>query len=132
VGRLVSWGTGELGKMTPAEWRVGEGVAVVDVVARRLRGHPRGLLHGNGDDGEQIVGGSNAETRRRFCTKEWMYRQQVFEGSAGFVDLDFIAQSEVDCWMAIDGDRQRRCPWRQMRNPSVDGGLDWGGRLVAQ
>jgi hypothetical protein len=83
--------------MTPAEWQAGEGVVVVDIVARRLRGHPRGLLHGNGeDDGEQIVGGSNAEAGRCFCTKEWIYRQQVFEGSAGFVNLEFIAQGKDD------------------------------------
>jgi hypothetical protein len=43
----------QLGKMTPAEWRDGvEGVVVVDVVARRLRVQPRGLLHSNNDDGE--------------------------------------------------------------------------------
>ena len=30
--------------MTPAEWRAEEGVAVVDVVARRLPRHPRGSI----------------------------------------------------------------------------------------
>jgi hypothetical protein len=34
---------------------------VVDVVARRLRGHPRGLLHGNGDDGERSGLGAHGD-----------------------------------------------------------------------
>jgi hypothetical protein len=46
----------ELGKLTPAEWRAGEGVVVMDIVARRLRGHPRALLHGNGEVGERSAG----------------------------------------------------------------------------
>ncbi len=63
----------ELGKMTPAEWQSVEGVVLVVVVARRLRGQLRGLLHGNGDDGERSVGSSNNTTPQEgeaFCTKE--------------------------------------------------------------
>jgi len=55
VGRKIS----ELGKMTPAEWQSVEGVVLVVVVARRLRGQLRGLLHGNSDDGERSVGSNN-------------------------------------------------------------------------
>ena len=40
VGREIS----ELGKMTPGEWQSVEGVVLVVVVARRLRGATRGLI----------------------------------------------------------------------------------------
>jgi hypothetical protein len=74
--------------MTPAEWQPAEGVVVVDVVARRLRGHPRGLLHGNSDDGERSVGssGSSGATRRCFVQRNgmwngWKYRRSIWKAA---------------------------------------------------
>jgi hypothetical protein len=66
--------------MTPAEWRAEEGVVVVDVVARRLRGNQRALLHGNDDVGEWSVGGAATQERGGcswLCTEEWRSPHQV-------------------------------------------------------
>jgi len=59
--------------MTPAEWQPAEGVVVVDVAARRLRGHPKGLLHGNGADSRCLVGSSSGATRHGFVQGNGMW-----------------------------------------------------------
>lgn len=79
--------------MTPAEWRCGEmGVVLVDVVARRLRGQPRGLLHGNGDDGERVCWGatSNAGTQEQRCVfvqEDKKECRSIWKAAQGLVGL---------------------------------------------
>lgn len=66
--------------MTPAEWQPAEGVVVVDVAARRLRGHPRALLHGNGDESESSVGtSSSGATRHGFVQGNGMWNGDIGE-----------------------------------------------------
>jgi hypothetical protein len=59
--------------MTPAEWQPAEGVVVVDVAARRLRGHPKGLLHGKGADSRCSVESSSGATRHGFVQGNGMW-----------------------------------------------------------
>jgi hypothetical protein len=59
--------------MTPAEWQPAEGVVVVDVAARRLRGHPKGLLHGKGAESRCSVESSSGATGHGFVQGNGMW-----------------------------------------------------------
>jgi hypothetical protein len=131
--------------MTPAEWRAEEGVVVVDVVARRLRGNQGALLHGNDDVGEWSVGGGrNAGTGRLQLA---LYRGMEVAAPGEFLKAartkrrtrrltlrlcSKVLSRKGDCGSGNDGERWTaedvQCSWLQMPLQPWMG----GGRLGVQ
>ncbi|KAE9379760.1 hypothetical protein N431DRAFT_460990 [Stipitochalara longipes BDJ] len=105
-----------------------EGVVLVGVVARRLRGHQRGLLHGNSDDGERSVGGSNATQQHNEVFVQSKERSngisaKKLEGSdaSHFLVIPLVDAGAGERWRE---EQRRRCSWLRIR---PDGGIGEAG-----
>ncbi len=138
MGRKISE-LGKLGKMTPAEWRSVEGVVLVVVVARRLRGQLKGLLHGNVDDGEQAIDWERNATPQHgdgFCTEE---REEWDVGMVTQRSIWKAVTLRTSCLSRLSSMRERAQDGERpetatsmflVANPTWMG--DWGGRLGCQ